>query len=517
MRFLIIVLLCLIPFSIFSQGKLKLTELNQSEPIILKKRENISDDSYMTSYQDNIYLLKLSEFKNKKILEYKTGAYQLMQFDSMLNLKKSKDIGIDFKRGVMYAGQNFEIGFMDIFNEQIVIGVFEKSKRSSTAEVYIHMLNPETLEPTMTPKKVLEIDFKGLKKHRGDFGISISPNRNKLIVYASRNIKKSYELKTVAFDQNLEPIWRENISDNFEVTDAPPVRQVLINDEGVGFFLLRAKEHKDKKFLRISSTQIDHLPIPDYRMKHMKMGFDHNQKLNMLGFYSTTGWKTNGLVLIKLDEKNGKLNFDMINTPIPDEYHAIYKRKPKKGNRSNKDDLLFVTEIYQKENGNWVVAGHTTYVSAFKSSSQTMTQYNWYFRNIVAFEITQEGEIVWQQKIPYHKKVKEKSPYVKNTPDKRYLFFPFKDHIHLIFRDDVDNENYDGDGRIKFETEWCTSHILQYSIDPQGELSRSILFNKKKDKIGNYFPSLLHVFDESKILLFVKEKKKVKVIQMGMN
>ncbi|GAA3508370.1 hypothetical protein GCM10022393_19300 [Aquimarina addita] len=296
---------------------------------------------------------------------------------------------------------------------------------------------------------------------------------------------KSDEIGISVYDASLTPIWQRKVRLPYPTAQIEN-EDFTIDNEG-NFYMTASifgKDSNDKDKLKdsfrtevfkimenpkdITKSTID---IPGKSVLDAVIGLDKNGKIRVSGFYVDNADKTeaSGIFSARLDTTG--IVKSIIKNDFPSEkvqqYALEREERVNEGTQKAKDKKNFedlkVNDIVYTADGSMVLLGEQRYVESFttSSSSGSRTTYTYFYRDIIASKLTEDGTIAWFHKLPKHQiATRGKSSlsyYNFKRNNKHYLFYI--DDFTNLKRSFNENPTRYFDGKKEF------LYLTSYTID----------------------------------------------------
>lgn len=409
------------------------------------------------------------------------------------------------------------------------------NRKTKKNYLFYQELSTKTLSVVSEPIKIAEIDFTNrFNSNAGNFSLELSHDNSKLLVYFNEPYKKKDPEKFGfhVFDNNMTELWASTVtlpySDQlFEIEDFHVSNRGEVYLLGLKYEKRPVKKRKGEPNYKYMALCYDNtgkekkrfnINIPGLFIIDTKIEVDKQNNLVCAGFYSKLesgagDFDEEGSFYLKIDGetqevlKESHLDFSMelLKKGMRNWQQKSVDRKSKK----NKDLKMMDLKLRDLEicsDGSSILVGEQhqiTTTTGTDSQGNSYTKYKNYHRDLFVVKISQEGDILWNQKV-----IKRQVEYDLLGFFSSYAFAEKDGTIHFIYNGNAENLFIeDGKKLNSFTTSGKKSIVTLASISADGNISRKALFLEKEAKV-QAIPKLSKQLDNGKLIIFGKHKKR---------
>ena len=459
------------------------------------------------------------------------NSYRIQKLDRKLNMVKEASFDLE------YNGKSMVYQFATVHGDEIrVFTSFwnRKTKKNFLLEQSIDPITLSASKPmesigsiaTQNNRFTLHLGGHSSTVVTGDFGYNVSRDQNKLMVfYENPDAKPGYEGFTFqVFDKNFKKEWEKTV-------ELPYVNEMFtvygLQVDNAGNIHISGREYLpgnrngrrgSRNFnYRVISWYQDSDRVTDYKValpsekliRDMQFAFNDKGHLICSGFYSNgsvAGIK--GAYFMRIDPKENKVlsrsvkEFDF--EFITQDMNERQKERAARREANGKDVNLFeydLDEIVIREDGGAVLIGEQYYVeeverSRYNPSTETWTEtttYHYYYNDIIVVNISPEGEIEWNLRIPkYQHSIND------NGFRSSYHLMVVENQMCFLFYDDDDNFDVPIDeepGRSSYES------LALVALDLSGDSKKYKLIAEEEIEL-RFIPKYFERLSDKEVLLY---------------
>lgn len=497
--------------SLFSQTKSKKVDISWGEEQKTSKKLTLND--LIGFDESGIYALKT-----------KGSKYYLEHYNNKLNISNTVELDLEREK------QENTFEFILQWNNRLLLFSSYPDKSTKKNHLYVQSIDKQSLSLNNDIKKISEIDFEGRRRSQsGSFNYSISNDSSKLLIYYSLPYRKNKneEFGFHVFDKNMEQIWEKQINLPYE-EGLFKIEEYTISNTGDVYVLGVA--YKEKRVSKRHGQPNYNYQILSYSDKgsnfknidvelegkfltDMQIAINEKDEIICAGFYSTEGtYSIKGSFFLKVDAVNKKVkhsNFkefdmDFLTQNLSEKAAKKVAKKKKKG----KDVELYeydLDRIVLREDGGAVLIGEQFYINVVtttNSNGGTTTTYYYNYNDIIAINISPEGNIEWATKIPKRQVTSNDGGFYSS-----YTLAVVDDKLYFVFNDNGKNLFYKGGSDKLYNfTKNKESLVTLVEVDSNGNQSREALFSVRDADILMR-PKVSEQVQENELILFGQRKK----------
>lgn len=509
-KILLLNLLIIIGFSLFSQNLKNKVEVSYGEEFKIKER--LLAENVIAEDETGFYSLKMTfeKFKLKSTL---------LHYDRKMNLIKASPIDIS------YTKKENKFEQLRMINGKLYLLTSTINKKQMKKELYIESVSKEKLSLNKDAKKIAEYDIlKTRRKNSGFYDCILSKDESKTLVYYSLPFENETKEKFgfQVYDPSMNLIWEKEITLPYD--DASfSIEDYKIGNNGDIYLVGRLYNSESSDYtyeLLVYSSEADNvdqfsIKTKDSYISNIKVEVLDNQNILCAGFYSNTNHYNviDGCYYMTLDAKSKDiiqykskafdLNFLTQNMSEKKEEKAI--QKAAKGKSIGLVNYYFNHIVTKKDGGYYLLAEqHYTTENRIKNLNRPGHSIiiEHFYNDIIVINVANDGEIDWNVKIPKRQQTKNDGGIASS-----YGTFNNENNLYLLFNDNPKNNNYvTGDKVYKYGTN--LNHALTaIEINSAGEIKRESLLSKDDTKLGTR-PAALFNISENEMILFGSSLKK---------
>ncbi len=367
-----------------------------------------------------------------------------------------------------------------------------------------------------------------------------SPDGTKLVVlFRIKTAKdKVDKIGINVYDTSLKPIWKRKV--NLPYPTSKIENEDFAIDNNGAFYMTASvfsNPSKDKNKLesdyktevyKIKETPKEiskaTLQIPGKVVQDAVIGLDKTGRIRVSGYYSNQDNKVevSGLFSAILEDTGAISSILKKDIPASQLQQYILQRETRinEGTQDEKDKKDFedikVNDVVYNDDGSMVLFGEQRYAESFttSSSSGSRTTYKYYYRDVIASKMNEDGTIVWFYKLPKNqlgaRGKRSMSYYNFKNNGKHYLFF-IDDFTNLKKSfDESPTRYFDGKKEFLYLTSYTindtTGEVIKEPILTGSDIRNSRLDNLEVYKVAR-LPNqdmIFEAFDGKKNNLLLK-------------
>lgn len=448
----------------------------------------------------------------------------LEHYNEEMNLVKSVELNLENGKDE----NTFE--FIVQWNDQLLLFSSLLDKKSKKNNLYVQTINKESLMPNHDLRMVSQIDYEGRsKRSSGSFSYSFSEDRSKFLLYYALPYKKNETERYGfhVFDKNMDLVWEKQVDLPFE-EGLFGIEEYAINDKGEVYLLgvafkdkriskRRGEPNYSYQILSYSDNGNTFKSFPVELSGHfltdMQISINQENDIICAGFYSSEGtYSIKGSFFLRIDGESKKIEqssfkefeLDFLTQNLNDRQVRRVKRKKEKG----KDLELYeydLNQLVMRDDGGAVLIGEQYYVSktiSTDANGNTTTTYHYHYNDIIAVNISPEGEIEWATKIPKKQVTSDDYGFYSS-----YVLAVVNDKLYFVFNDNGKNLFYkDGNDKLHNFTKNKESLITMVELDQYGNQTREALFSVRDADVLTR-PKVCEQVSKNELILFGQRKK----------
>ncbi|MGD1844030.1 MAG: hypothetical protein ACFB10_01390 [Salibacteraceae bacterium] len=432
-----------------------------------------------------------------------------------------------------YQGKSMDYEFSLLHGKAIRLFFSFYNKKAKKKYLLVKTLNLSDLNVMDELKTIGSIDAqqKGISLGRGSssetsgaFSYSMSRDENKLMIFfGNPGAKPGYEGFTFqVYNQEFEKEWEKEVelpyvNKLFSITDIRVDNPGNIHIAGKEYKPGRNENKRSEEFdYRIISWYQDTDRVTDYKVAlqdekiitDLQYAFNDKGELVCSGFYSNDDYRNvTGTFFLRIAVKDNKLlsrsikefDFEFVTQFMSDRQ----KKKAVKKEARGRDVELYeydLDDIVLRDDGGAILIGEQYYVQVVTRTStnangqmRTTTDYYYHFKDLIVVNISPEGNIDWNIRIPKIQVTRNDGGYRSS-----YHLKVVNNKIYFLFYDDDDNFELDPDEKPQrggFES------IALVELEQSGEYVK-YKFIPKEDIQVSMVPKQFSYLNEQEVLLY---------------
>ncbi len=371
--------------------------------------------------------------------------FNLQKNDKSANFVKSEEINLHYKKK-----NSFYLRSIIIDNKVYAFGTYYDSKSKKQLLIY-QEYSINTLSPEGDWNILDEIKNSTFLNYYA-FKISLSDNKEKILVSAELAVNSSNKTRVSVFNSKFEKLWSKDNILNHRNQKTIDFKGQLISNEGVIYFLSKNYKSKQKDVVNkkiaftFSLLQIKKdeeikqffISTDNGKVVEARIIFDNNNDIICVGAYSNNEnpYNHSGTFFYKIDNKQSTNTIKTMNDYSEDFKLSIFdsseKKKAaklkKKGKEIELNNFYNIKELKITKNNSVIVVTEcydsvtTTNISAEGRASYTT---KFYVYNLIVVNYNTDGTISWTRRVPilHHSQIKEYISYYMAEKNNNLYFF----------------------------------------------------------------------------------------------
>jgi hypothetical protein len=422
--------------------------------------------------------------------------YVIEHFDPDFNFTRKQEI--DLQRGWWRRRDLLAVYY---FHGEIYL--FTVEYRIGRKLLYVETVDKSTLQQNRDDKLVMNI--KNLRGYSTDFHFKSSKEEEKLLVYSQLDVISRHisDVNCIMFGKDMEILWEHTERILFE--DRPQYNEytdvVKVSEEGDAFILGMVREEKPAGIFYMQSAKYVLLAITDnganahqyviqfprYYIHGIQIEPGLDNDLGVAGFYSPN-FNINaaqGIFYLSLDNQQQELS-----KPRFYKFEERFMREAMQRRSSREPKQLYYFNLNQlilQKNGDFLLL----------AEHQRDWTYDTYL-NILAASISPGGILKWKKLIPKNQQYNRVKR--RNFSSYGVLAPPGHEKVYLFFNDNPKNLQWPDEDRIHALSQEGKMNLKVISIDPNGILASSIVYEKTENNMVAPLP-LDHYAHQNEVVM----------------
>lgn len=498
----------------FSQAKSQKVDISWGAEQKTSKKISLVD---LVGFDENgFYALKAkSGFGSKYFLEH---------YDKNMNLTNSVELELEIGE----EESTFE--FIVQWNEELLLFTSILDNKIKKNKLYFQTINKKSLMPNDDLRMISVLDYGGRgKKSSGDFSYTMSRDDSKFLLYYALPFKKNKreEYGFHVFDEDMNLLWEKQIDSPFE-EGLFQIESYAVDNSGdvyllgTEFYDIRSTKRGGKpnyKYQILSYSNKGNtfkampVELPGSFLTDMQIAVNNENDIICAGFYSDEGtYSIKGSFFVKIDGRNKEIkHFSHKEFGLDFLTQNMNERKTKKTikkKEKGKDLEMYqydLDRIVIREDGGAVLIGEQYYIRVVTSTdangNTTRTSY-YNYNDIIAINISPEGEIDWATKIPKKQVTRNDNGFYSS-----YVLAVVEDKLYFVFNDNGKNLFYKGgNDKLHNFTKNKESLVTMVEVDSDGNQKREALFSVRDADVLTR-PKVCEQVEKDQVILFGQKKK----------
>ena len=404
-------------------------------------------------------------------------------------------------------------------------------KKLKQKNLVAQTIEKNTLKINEDGKKIATVNYTGKDYFKIRFQKVVSPDSSKILIYYNTPNKKEDKTHMTfkMYDEQLNELWQKEIILPYK-SELLETQKYLVDNTGNVHILARLVERVKKvnnafsndvnfdykilSYLDNGATFKEHnIKLEGKFLYNMEFSLDKNQNIICASVYSTildSYKEKNGWCFFKIDKNTKEISVKKhveFGEDIATRYISSKMNSDKKKEGKGVVYDFKVHDIMSLSDGNLLLNIEQFHSSISSNSQGTVSTFYKYY-DIIAINLTSEGETNWIQKIQ-----KRQNPH--NDPDIGSVFVSeINGKVYYIFNDSKDNLTstdlpafYNGS-----EDENQVVSILE--LEKDGTQNKKLLFNKGDIHPRTSFSSSIQI-SNNEVFLYGKSKKMNQFIKLS--
>lgn len=463
------------------------------------------------------------------------SSVSLQHFDNNMNTTKSLRLDLS------YQGKKRDFEFIIQLKSGMYLFTSIPDQKTKKKILFRQSINTKTLLPNQKDlTKIAEINYAGnSKRNSGSFDYEISRDDSKVLIFYNLPFDRGQPERFGfhVLDEQLTEIWSRSVTlpykeelfdvDGFEVDNQGSVYLLGVIYEGKRKAQRRGDPNYKYQVLsyRNEGKDLEEYPIKfkDKFLTDMKIEITNDRDIICAGFYSNEGTTSIiGSYFMRIDpstktvKKQGSKEFgiDFIAQNVTEREENRIKRKAKKG----KNVELYeydLDRIILRGDGGAILIGEQYYIKKINTSytdatgrfrSRSITYY--YYNDIIAVNISPEGEIEWAEKIQKKQTTSSDGGFYSS-----YAMAVVKNKLYFVFNDNPRNIERNSSGRVYNFSGGRESLVVLVTVNARGEQKREPLFSTAEAEVI-IRPKVSSQVAQRKMILFGQKRKNQRFAQL---
>jgi len=465
----------------------------------------------------------------------KTGSYILKSGKKGKSIEKLNNklmVENSMALPLTYQKKEMDLEGLVYYNGKIVMLSSFDNRKLKKNYLFYQVINSSNLTVDGKIKNIGEITYEK-RRFKGAFGFDVAADSSSMLIFFvkpyEKNAPEKYSFKVL--DSKLDEIWSQEVELPYK-EQFFTIKDYEVSSKGDVFVMGKEyNEDKHSKAMKDKPNYKYHIigyynkgdKIVDYEVslqdKFIKdVTFDINSSGDIIcsGFYSESyGSGIKGAFFLSIDgttrevKKESYKEFDeaFITEGWTDrEINKAKKKKVKKDKAIEMYDYDLRDFVLREDGGVVLLAEQyhmyvTSHTSTVNGRTTTTYTYHYVYNDIIAINISPEGEIEWATKI-------EKYQHSTNDGGRLSSFaLQVKDDMMYLVYNERARQYFDKEERSEMKRKDKNSYLtLLVSINGDGEFEKEILLNNSVDKVYTV-PKLCEQISLKDMLIYSSSRK----------
>lgn len=479
------------------------------------------------------------------VITYDKTGYYMLHFQKKgptidkygIDLNLEKSYLIDLKK----AGKKMLFEGISYFKDNLIVLSSFSDRNKKTNALYYQIVDKNTLVQKTGLTLLSELQF-DKKSRNGDFGFATARDSSKMLIYTGMPFVKDGPEKFgfTVLDENLNKLWSKEV-------ELPYLNKLFqVEDYDVspdGNVFITGSEYKDKKLEKTRKG------VPNY--KYHILGYFNNGNLvkdyevdlgdkfitdlsvsigpdkNIIcsGFFSENGsWSIGGVFYLTIDGTTKKVTKKSLKRFSEDFITEGWtkkeeKRAKRKAARKNKELEMYdydLHDLVHRNDGGALLFAEQYYVFVSRVTTTdangnitTREVYHYIYGDIIAVNISPEGEIDWATKIEKNQHTTNDGGYFSS-----FSIHVKHDKIFIIYNEHA-KQFLDKETRQNIKRKDRRSMLtLLVEINSKGDVEKELLFNNKAEQVTTR-PKVCEQINRDFSILYTQRRNKHKFLQLN--
>jgi|TARA_B110000444_G_scaffold223947_1_gene226820 hypothetical protein len=414
------------------------------------------------------------------------------------NRKKSKQIWQLEVERIIYQGIPTDLLSAHIVNGHFYLFLEAYNPRDDKKHLLLQVFDKNGDSKEL--KLVESVDSK--RRNHGNFRIQFSEDRTNFLIFSSPafGVRQPERFAISVYGVDLQLKWSKDIQ--LDVLDRyMNINKIDLSNSGEVYLI--AKKTIPKRSLsdkwnwgmpnseyiiykvvgQTDELKKINLGLNNVFVTNMGLELDFSDNLVAIGgFYSERGYRNSsikGMFYVTLDQTTNK-NYSKEIVPFRSEFIDGFRMLGRsRGGREIREDFVFRHFLHRSDGGAYIIAeDYEMEVRTQQTRNGTITNYYYYYNDIIAFGVSPLGEIEWSGHIP-------KRQYSKNDGGHASGYLPLVDgkQLHILFNDHPSNMKRFGDRRPISVRNFRRSNFVAVSINEDSEMHYNVLYSNAKEAV----------------------------------
>ena len=380
-------------------------------------------------------------------------------------------------------------------------------KKLDENSLYLSSYDQDGFKPLKRFEKIANIHAEK-SKNTGGFIISASPDGTKVLVEVDRPFEKeeAKKFQLNMFDESMAPLWSQDCTLPYD-DGKFSAQSVRVDNDGVIIVLgkkyLEKQEEREMKkagkatyeyhllvFKESSPAPQDYpIVVADKFLQDMTISMGQEGDIVCAGLFGNKGsFSVRGAFYLRLDRASKSIGHesymdfsdDLITSYMTEKEANKAKKKADKKDEELELPEFDLHDLIRRDDGGAVLIAEQYFMRIVTVTSSnpnggtvTTTTYHYYYNDVIAVNISPEGNVEWAAKVPKRQhSVNDGGVFsgcavaVKGS------------NIYLVFNDSGENLFLKQGDKVKqFELKGKDALVVLATIDGDGKVSREALFS----------------------------------------
>lgn len=454
----------------------------------------------------------------------------LVRFNNDLVMTKQVAINLKAPKG------QYKFEFIAQHSDELYMFTSYFDKKVDKSSLYIQQIDKKSLLPIGDRELLVEVP-QSKRQRPPNFNFKLSEDESRFLLTYDMPYQRGAPEKFgfISFDQNMKKVWQKEVAlpysdELFGVT-------VFRTDNAGNAYVVGRKyaERGAARQMRREGKQSFEYMVLSYRengervdefkidngsnfITDLSLKINDQNELICAGLYSERGsWSTKGSFFLRIDGDSKEVKassfkafgFDFITQDLSVGQVKKAKRREEKGKGGPELYQYDLDNLILRADGGAVLVAEQYYVRTYTSTyydangrPNMRTHYVYHYNDIIVINISPEGTIEWQTKIPKRQRSTDDGGWRSS-----YSMAIANDKLYFIFNDNAKNLLEPSTNGVWSCTYGRNAMVALVEMNSAGEFTREALMFRSEDRITTV-PKLCRQIGDEEMVVYGSGRKK---------